>query len=100
MIRKFAGHDCVSPPGTVVNTGKPPPPGCVQYEKPFVQAVEEYNEELSQKAQESIQKALQAAYDRGLKAGYLEGVENARRRFMEEGQKARRPLDPDSEEAR
>lgn len=86
MIRKFAGHDRVSPPGTVVNTGETSPPGCINLEMPLSKAIEEY-----EKAQEGIQKALQAAYELGHKDGYTKGVVDAMCPF---------PTDPYSEAGR
>jgi hypothetical protein len=73
MIRKFPGHDVDNPPG------------CVNYDKPFVQAVEDY-------VSESHQKALQEAYQRGWWDGYA--------KCEDEHLEASRALDPSSENAR
>jgi flagellar biosynthesis/type III secretory pathway protein FliH len=79
MIRKNPAKDMVNPPGQLIN----------RFEKPLAGLIEDYQTE---KAQEGHQNALQASYDRGLRAGYLEGYERARMRFVGQG-----PLDPFSE---
>lgn len=69
------------------------PPGCVQYDRPFVEAVEEYNQRM---AQEATKKALQAAYDEGYRVGYREGF----KRGLSDPYDDLFRLNPNSEEAR
>lgn len=81
MIRKNPKNDKESPPGQLV----------YNFEKPLQGLVEDYTSETRQKA-------LQAAFDRGCMAGYKEGFESARRRFLK--QDILGPLDPSSENDR
>lgn len=69
MIRKQPKNDLVNSPGQIVN--KSP---MVNFEMPLTKAIDEYNQPLSQKAQEAHEKALQAAYERGYRVGYQKGL--------------------------
>jgi len=106
MIRKFSGHDTDNPPGVVINraeelleafkdapfvqaqgclSGEKPRQGCINYERPFVQAVEEYR-------QEAHQKALSESFEHGYRIGYQSGKLDAHR--------GTKQLDPTSEASR
>lgn len=76
MIRKFPGHDTDNPPG------------CVQYDPPLVNAVEQYLEDTSKTPQNDASAAFEA--------GYWVGYQQARTDAL----KAVRHLDPNSEGSR
>jgi hypothetical protein len=80
-IRTPPQHNTTNPPGQVA----------YNFEKPLQGLVEDYTAETAQNA-------LQAAFDRGLRQGYLEGWEAARRRFLKPDILG--PVDPNSEESR
>lgn len=83
--------------GQIVN----PIPKPVDFEKPLETHIRDY-------AAETRLTALQQAFDKGLRAGYLEGYEAARRRFVPqqgtnyvlEDKKRYQQLNPSSEESR
>lgn len=77
------------------------PPGVVHFEIPLEKCIDYYKDDTEQQAASTSRKpynALQDAFDHGLREGYLQGWEAARRRFLK--QDILGPIDPNSEASR
>ena len=74
------------------------PPGVVHFEVPLERCIDYYKDDVTTDTSRKPQNDVQDAFDKGLREGYLEGWEAARRRFLK--QDILSPLDPNSEASR